>query len=570
MPPCAGQVEDIVDAINGAAGGGRRRRPCTVKCHAAMAQALADHGVDTVFGLIGDANMFLVDSFVRNHGGRFVPSAHETGATLMAIGYAAVTGRVGVATVTLGPGLSNTVSALIEGVRGNTPLVLIAGDAGDAEREEISRLEQREIVTVTGAGFEQVRAPETLVEDLAAAFWRAQVERRPIALNVRRDFQWRDVEYRRVVRRVAENRAVVPASADLDDAIGIIASARRPIVLAGRGAAGADARRAVLALAARLEAPVATTMKAKDLFRGHPHDLGVFGTMSHPAAVDAIGASDCIVAFGASLNHYTASRGTFLRGKRVVQVNLEPSFVGRHARPDAGVVGDPALVAGIMLQWLDTAEVLASGFVRELLADGRLPITPAPMPAPTGPGAAIDLATALRCINAAVPRDRVVVSDGGRFLSRAWVDIDVPDPRFHVYALNYGSIGMGLAEAVGAAVGAPGRPTLLVTGDGGFMLGGLAEFNTAVRSHCDLIAVVCNDGSYGAEHIQFRNRDMDPTISCFEWPDFAPVAQALGGNGVTVRTVGDLDAAVDAIATRDRPLLIDVKLDPDHMPSLPH
>jgi thiamine pyrophosphate-dependent acetolactate synthase large subunit-like protein len=96
----------------------------------------------------------------------------------------------------------------------------------------------------------------------------------------------------------------------------------------------------------------------------------------------------------------------------------------------------------------------------------------------------------------------------------------------------------------------------------------VAGFNTAVRHKVDLIMALCNDSSYGAEHIQFRNKEMDPTLSIFDWPDFGPVATALGGRGLTVRTDADLEATAEAIRTRDRPLLIDRKLDPDHVPPI--
>jgi thiamine pyrophosphate-dependent acetolactate synthase large subunit-like protein len=125
-----------------------------------------------------------------------------------------------------------------------------------------------------------------------------------------------------------------------------------------------------------------------------------------------------------------------------------------------------------------------------------------------------------------------------------------------------------MGNAIGASFGAPGRPTLLVTGDGGFMLGGLAEFNTAVRHGVDLVVVLFNDAAYGAEHIQFRNKNMDPAISTFDWPDFGPVATALGGRGYTVRNLEQLDEALDAVQTRDRPVLIDIRIDPDKV-SLP-
>jgi acetolactate synthase I/II/III large subunit len=148
--------------------------------------------------------------------------------------------------------------------------------------------------------------------------------------------------------------------------------------------------------------------------------------------------------------------------------------------------------------------------------------------------------------------------------------LHVPEPSAYVHTLSFGSIGLGMANAVGAYMGAPERPVLMVCGDGGFMLGGLAEFNTAVRHKIDLVVVVFNDGSYGAEHVQFRNHDKDPSISMFDWPEIGPVATALGGQGFTVRNLAELDVALKAIPGRDRPILIDIKIDPDKVATIRH
>jgi thiamine pyrophosphate-dependent acetolactate synthase large subunit-like protein len=164
-----------------------------------------------------------------------------------------------------------------------------------------------------------------------------------------------------------------------------------------------------------------------------------------------------------------------------------------------------------------------------------------------------------------LPADRVVVTDGGRFMRQAWTTVKAPNPASFLTTVNFGSIGLGLSHAVGASFAANGRPTVLVTGDGGFMHGGLIEFNTAVRYKADLIVIVCNDGAYGAEHIHFTNRQMDPSQIFFDWPDFAPLAIALGGEGVTIRCAADFAPAFAAIASRRSPLLIDVKLDPDRI-----
>ena len=108
----------------------------------------------------------------------------------------------------------------------------------------------------------------------------------------------------------------------------------------------------------------------------------------------------------------------------------------------------------------------------------------------------------------------------------------------------------------------------MFTGDGGFMMGGINEFNTAVRMNSDLIVIVANDSAYGAEHIQFIDRQMDPSLAMFSWPSFAEVATTLGGEGIEVASVDDLEIAMTAIQKRSKPLLIELKLDPNDVPRM--
>ena len=330
--------------------------------HQAIARALVDNGVDTIFGLMGDANMYMVDSFIRDCGGRFVSAANEAGAIMMALGYASLSGKPGVCSVTHGPGLTNTITGIVEGVRGSVPMVLLCGDTDVVDRENLQNAPQREFITDAGAGFEQLRSTNTVAEDVARVLRRALVELRPIALNAPMNLDWCEVDdYRPVRVHVPERRAIVTASEDLDNAIGIIAAARRPVILAGRGAISPEARTALIKLAARIEAPLITTLKAKDLFRGEAFNLGICGTVSTDAAVEEMMACDCLIAFGASLNKYTLSHGAFAKNRRIVQVNLEATEVGKNLAVDAGLIGDPAGVADLIIHWLDEAEIAGSG-----------------------------------------------------------------------------------------------------------------------------------------------------------------------------------------------------------------
>ncbi len=540
-----------------------------MKVYTAIAKTLVDNGVNTMFGVIGDANLFFADSFSRDFQGRYVSASNESGAVLMALGYASVSGRLGVATTTYGPALTNTITALIEGVKGQKPVVVICGDTPADMRENLQDVPQRELVAPTGAGFEQARSPATIVYDLTQAIRRAQLERRPIVFNVPSTFQSQDIEYERLPHRLPDVRTWSLGNDDIDDAVGIIAAARRPIVLAGRGAVISGARESLIKLARRIEAPLATTLGAKDLFAGEDFNLGLFGTLSNPIAVDAIMSSDCVIAFGASLNRYTTSQGSFRKGKRIIQCNLEPSEVGKNFLPTAGVVGDPAQVAEIIVNYLDEAEIPPSGF-RSAELDASLKRFSWESDAPDrSTSVTVDVRRALIEIDKALPKDRVVVVDGGRFMTEPYKVMGVNNPRDFVFTSNTGSIGLGLSYAIGAGCAAPDKPVIVVMGDGGFMLGGLAEYNTAVRHGIDLIVVLCNDSAYGAEHIQFRDRNMDPAISIFAWPDFEQVAKALGGTGFTVRTMKDLANALEDLKARSGPTLLDIKLDPDRMPDRP-
>ena len=537
--------------------------PAQITAFQSLAQSISDHGVDTVFGLMGDANLFMVDHFVRGCGGRFVPAAHEGSSVLMALAYAHVTGKVGIATVTHGPALTNCATALTEGVRGHLPIVLIAGDTPVANPRHLQSIDQREVVKATGAGFVQVRTPETVSADLARAFYNARVERRPVVLNVPADFMWQEVVHETRVLNVFDNPGAAAEGDILDQAIGMIASARRPLILAGGGAI--HARDQIIALADRLEAPLATTLKAKGLFNDHPYNMDIFGTLSTPAAYDLIAKSDCVICFGTALHDFTTDRGKLMQKKRIIQVDIEPRAIGGGVHPDAALVADAGLTADTIVHWLNEAEIPPSGFTRELDIET---LTAHPIGSTKTGEAFVNYVYALERLEAALPKDRVLVTDGGRFMTEVWCRVSVPDPTSFVVTANFGAIGQGLQEAIGAGVGCSDRPVVLFTGDGGFMMGGINEFNTAVRLGLNLIIIVANDSAYGAEHIQFLDRKMDPGLSLFDWPSFAGIARALGGHGIEVRSNEDLEAALQAIGTNDRPLLIELCLDPHDVPRM--
>lgn len=530
--------------------------------HGLIAQLLAEQGVTTLFGLIGEANMRLADDFVQHHGGRYVASPREDGVVLAAFGYAHVSGEVGVATVTHGPGLTNTVTALTEAARNRIPIVLIAGDTAASAKGTLQDIDQAAVVAPTGAGVEMVRDVEQLEADVRRAFRRAVDERRPIVLSVPVDLQEREVPASSSVTTSPPVRQPPEPTGDaLDRALGVIASARRPLVLAGRGAVLAGAGDAVTALAEAIGAPLATTLKAKDLFRSHPFDLGIFGTLSSELAGSVIARSDCVVALGAGLNRYTTAEGALLAGRAVVQVDDDPSRLGRDHPVDVAVLGDVRVTCERMLELLGGIDAPVGGLRTAELAASIATWDPRSEFEDRSGDGTVDLRTFIIELDRMLPEGRNVVTDVGRYVMAPLRFLHTDDAAGSVAPLGFGAVGHGIGTGIGVAVARPHVPTVVVVGDGGLMMS-LAEFGTAVRSGLDMIVVVLNDHGYAAEFHNFVRLGLDPGLSLIDWSPLAPLGDALGGRGIRVTSLADLPKVSEAIGDRDGPLLLEVMVDP--------
>lgn len=531
--------------------------------HSVIARTLRHFEVDTIFGLMGDANMLFLTDFMGKEGGRFVAAVHEGSAVSMADGYSRVTKRVGVASVTHGPGLTNTLTAMTEAVRARSAVIILTGRT-PKQRDHVQEIDIRGIAGIAGAQYHQVLSPEHIPEDIAQAMSRSILGSCPVVLDIPVELMGLEVEY--VPPRPGTNlrpQRILPDAQDeaVDRALGIIATARRPLILAGRGAVLSGAREELLKLADLLSAPVATTVLAKDYFCGHPYNLGVMGGVSHSVAVDAINDADCIVAFGASMNSFTTVEGSFVSEKKVIHLDNDPTRFGQYMVPDAAIWADARAGAQLFLEQLATVSRSRQGLINEELRRRLQEWTPAQEYRDASSPGTVDMRTAITVLDAAIAPDRAVVTDAGRFIAAPWRYMTVQDPIDFTHTVAFGSIGLGLATAIGFAAARLDRLTVAIVGDGGGMMG-LLEFGTAVRNGLPLIVIVLNDGSYGMEYHKLRDFGVDPAYSLIEWPEFADVARSLGGFGLTIRSLDDLHLVGEAVAEGRLPLLVDIKADP--------
>lgn len=510
----------------------------------AVGQALAALGVRDVFGVIGSGNLDVANA-LHDAGARFVHARHENAAVCMADGYARASGRSGVATCHQGPGLTNALTALTEAAKARTPLLLLAADTSAAAVRSNFRVDQAALVRACGAVAERVHGPGSVAADVQRAWRTAVTDRRAVALLLPLDVQAAETD---AVTPGPQHVLRAPAAAPeaLTEVVDLVAAARRPAIIAGRGAVLAGAGRALRRLGDRIGAVLATSANANGLFSGDPYSIGISGGFASPVATELLGSSDLVLAFGASLNMWTTRHGRLVGdATRVVQVDVDPQAIAAHRPVDLGVVADAAATAAGLTAELDRrahrVEGLRTADLAARIAAGGwrdAPYTDA------GTHDTIDPRTLSIALDAMLPDERTLAIDSGHFMGWPAMYVDVPDADGFVFNQSYQSIGLGLGAAIGAAIARPDRLTVAALGDGGAMMA-LGELETAATLGVPLLVVVYNDAAYGAEVHHFGPMGRPVELVRFATPDLAAYGRAAGGLGVTVRSSADL-AGIEA------------------------
>jgi thiamine pyrophosphate-dependent acetolactate synthase large subunit-like protein len=529
----------------------------------AIGQTLYRLGGDTVFGLMGSGNLAVTNAIVAA-GGRFVSARHETGALCMADGYARVSGRLGVASVHQGPGLTNAITGLTEAAKSRTPLILLAADTPAAQLRSNFRIDQVGLVESVGAVAEHVYGPATAVADVTRAVRRAVVERRAVVLMLPLDVQAASVEVTEPVAW-AELSPVRPGADAVAAVAALLARAERPAIIAGRGAVLSGAGPALRRLGESTGAILATSAVANGLFEGDPFAVGISGGFASPTAQRLIGEADVVIAFGASLNVWTSRHGALLSEATVIQVDRDEEAIGAHRPVDLGVVGDARETADALVVALtghDQGDALGGGARRSValaaeVAGGTWRDEPYEPSRDWLDPRALSIA-----LDDMLPAERIVVVDSGAFMGYPSMYLRVPDAQGFVFPQAFQCVGLGLGNAIGAAVARPDRLTVAALGDGGLLMA-LPDLETLGRVKPDMLVVVYNDAAYGAEVHHFRPLGVPVELAQFPPTDFAALAEAAGCRGLTVRSLEDLEGVREWLADRDRPLVLDAKVDPD-------
>jgi acetolactate synthase I/II/III large subunit len=524
---------------------------------------IAAQGVKDAFGVIGSGNLVVTNALCR-HGAQFHPARHEMSATCMADGYARVSGAVGVVSVHQGPGLTNTITGLAEAAKSRTPLLVLAGETPAAALTSNFRIDQHDLVESVGAIADRVHSAKTAADDAARAYHRAVTERRPVVLMLPIDIQPQPAVQTEPSRPPLPPLPDPQPSAEaVTEAARLIRTAHRPAIIAGRGAVLADAGPALEAVGETIGAILATSAPANGLFAGLPYAIGISGGFASPFAASLLPQADVILVVGASVNHWTTKHGALIHpAAKVIQTDLDPRAIGRNRPADLAIIGDAKATAAALNQALTARDDGKQGFrTPELAAEIAAGAWRHDPFEDASTEEYIDPRTVSIALNELLPKNRAVAVDSGHFLGYPSMYLDVPDAHAWVFPNGFQAVGLGLGNAIGAAVAQPDRPTVAAIGDGGAFMA-LGELETAARLKLTLLVVIYDDAAYGAEVHHFGPMGQDVSLVRFPDADLAAIARAAGAKAATVRSTADLAVVEEWLINPHGPLVLDVKVNP--------
>jgi 5-guanidino-2-oxopentanoate decarboxylase len=515
-----------------------------------VAETLAANGIDTVFGIPGVHNIELYRG-LSAAGLRHVLARHEQNAAFAADGFARASGRIAAVFVISGPGLTNALTAMAQAYSDSVPLLVIASTPVRASLGRnwgvLHELTDQRAVAAAATGLAcHADSAAQVGERLREAFaYLKRARQRPVYLGIPLDLLAEPTSLR-PERFAAAADPPQPAAGLLAQARALLASAERPLIIAGGGARHAGA--ALGELVQALDAYLVTTVAAKGVLpEAHPANLGA--SLPYRATQELIAAADVVLAVGTELSEtdvYTTTRLAI--AGRVIRIDVEESRLTDHYGAQIAIHADalPALEALAAALTPRRGWRSASG-----VATGHR----ARIEAQIGEHARACLA-AVRALRAAVPEDGVVFSDMTQIAYTGNYAFAAERPGTWFHPCGYGTLGYALPAAIGAKIAQPSRPVVALAGDFGVQFT-LQELLSAVELRLPLPIIVWNNEALAQIRDDMLAAGLEPLGVAARNPDFVAFAAACGAAAVRVHGPGELRMAVGAALETAGPTLLE-------------
>ena len=543
----------------------------------ALLKTLIAEGVDTIFGYPGGAVIPVYDClYDYKEKLKHVLVRHEQGATHAAQGYARVSGKVGVALVTSGPGATNTLTGIADAMMDSTPLVVISGQVaspllGTDAFQEIDVIGITQPITKWAY---QIRKPEEIAWAVSRAFYIASTGRPgPVVLDFTKDAQVGKVEYsyKRVdyIRSYQPEPDIVPERIRM--AAELINRAERPFCLVGQGVILGGAERELLEFLRKNDIPAAsTTLGLSAMPSDFPLNKGMLGMHGNVGPNRKTNECDVLIGIGLRFDdRVTGDLRTYAKQAKVIHLDIDNSEIGKNVPVDVKVLGNAKRTIPEITELLEERKrpEWNAAFDPDAREENEKVIKKELHPA----SGYLKMGEVIRKVSEATGNDAVLVTDVGQNQMMGVRYFKYSRTRSVVTSGGLGTMGFGLPAAIGAKFGAPDRTVCFFSGDGGLQMT-LQELGTIMQEHLDVKIILLNNNFLGMVR-QWQELFYDSRYSFTEMenPDFVAIAKAYGIAAREVREREELDEAIREMLEHDGAYLLvaDVELQGMVYPMVP-
>ncbi len=533
-----------------------------------LIKTLIEQGATTVFGYPGGQILDVYESLYKYKDEiTHILTAHEQGGAHAADGYARTTGRVGVVISTSGPGATNLVTGIATAYMDSVPLVAICGNVPSNQIGTDSFQE----IDITGVTLPITKhnyfvgSVDQLADTVREAFSIAVSGRPgPVLIDIPKDVQTAFCEYE-PQNAVERDEGFAAKDIRIEEAAEIINASKRPLIYFGGGILSSDAKDEMLALAEKLDAPMASSFMGLCALptdtEGYLGMQGMHGKYSASVAMDN---ADIIISLGVRFtDRATGNRAKFALNGKIIQIDVDGSELSKNVPLTCGLRGDLKLTLQKLLPliersekplWQDQIKVFKK--IEEEGNDTRKGLTPKNI---------------ISALNGRLCENTAVCTDVGQHQMWCAQNIVLKKERRFVSSGGLGTMGFGLGAAIGAYFGT-GERSVLITGDGSFAMS-LQELCCAVSYNIPLVILIMNNKALGMVR-QWQTLFFDKHYSETELSrktDFVALARAFGADGEKVNSAEELEGALDRAFSSKLPYILDVSVDKDEfvLPMLP-
>ncbi len=535
----------------------------------ALIESLINEGVDTIFGYPGGAIMPVFDCLYDykdkvNH----VLVRHEQGATHAAQGYARVSGKVGVALVTSGPGATNTVTGIADAMIDSTPMVVISGQVASSLLGS-DAFQEADVVGITQPISKwsiQVRSADEIANAISKAFYIASSGRKgPVVVDITKDAQFGKVEsYDYQKTRFIRSYQPYPEinKDEIQVAAAIINGAKKPLALVGQGVILGGAENELLSFLQKAGIPAASTILGLSAIpTDHPLNVGMLGMHGNVAPNMKTNECDVLIAIGMRFDdRVTGDLNTYAKQAKVIHFDIDASEIGKNVAVAARVLGDvkeslPAITELVNAAkhdaWRDEFKIYDQKEYDVVIKEEVYPTS-----------GKLKMGEIINKVSEATNNEGIVVTDVGQhqMMATRYFKYRMKS-RSMVTSGGLGTMGFGLPAAIGAKYGAPDRPVCLFVGDGGIQMT-IQEFGTIMQTGINVKIIILNNHFLGMVR-QWQELFFDERYSetVMHNPDFIMIGNAYGIKSRKITDRSELDEAIEEMMNHDGSYILDAHVE---------